>query len=225
MTRRQRCITVSAVASLAIILVACDGSPQAVSPTPAETSQRLRIFGVVIDADNTPIAGARVSVLTEERLVVDTVADAQGAYAVEIERSEYHVVSTAREGFEPSELILHPRGREMRYDVRLQRIVRINAGESVTLTVAPTGPACGDGDSIWLCRRVRVVFPAGGALQLAGPGGSSAPFFLLRLAGNWDITPRPSITVPVAAGSETIVELLLVGQAPQTVRLSTELER
>jgi len=217
-----------ATTSLAVGL-ACNSStdvrPTPVTPSPAETSQPLRIFGVVVDADGAPIEGARVSVQTEGRPIGDTVSDILGAYAVEVEGPVYHFISAEREGFEPSELIVPPFGREMRIDMRLQRIVRINAGEWVTLRVVPADPLCGDGDQSWLCRRVRVVAPVGGSLQLAVPGGSSAPLFLLRLAGNWDITPRPSITVPVAAGSETIVELLLVGQAPQTVPLSTGWER
>ena len=214
-----------ATTSLAVGL-ACNNSTDAsrtsVSPSPAETSQLFRVYGVVVDADRTPIAGARVSVQAGgQPPALDTVSDAQGAYSLELERSAFHVIAAGHEGFEPNELLLTPLGREMRFDMRLQRVVRINAGESVTLTVVPADQSCGDGDQTWLCRRVRVVAPAAGTLKLAVPGVSSSPGFLLRVADNWDITPAASIAVPVSAGSETIIELLLVGQAPQTVRFSS----
>jgi hypothetical protein len=229
MTRVSSAMAGLLVTTSLVVAIACDSSTDArrspLSPSPAaETSQPLRVFGVVVDADRAPIAGARVSVQAGgEPPALDTMSDVQGAYSLEVERAVFHVISAAHDGFEPNELLLTPFGREMRFDVRLQRIVRIKAGESVTLTVVPADPACSDGDQVWTCRRVRVVAPIGGALQFAVPTGTSAPRFLLRVADNWDITPGPSIAVPVSAGSETIVELLLVGQAPQTVRFSSGL--
>jgi len=221
----KRNLIVALTIALAVVLTGCDSSTDArrapLAPTLDETSQQLRIFGVVADAGGVPIAGARVSALPEGGPGVDTASDAQGAYAMEVERSAYFVISAEREGFEPSKTLLNPFGREMRRDVRMLRIVRINVGESVTVTVALADPGCGDGDRTWSCRRVRVAAARDGQLRLAVPAASSDPIFLLRVADNWDINPSPSIAVPVAAGSETIVELLLEGPPPQTALLNT----
>jgi len=112
-------------------------------------------------------------------------------------------------------------GSEVTRNLRLHEILRISAGESVELPIELDDPACEDFLDEWWCRRVRVVSQGAGLLRMTVSADTVDHAFVIAGPG---IGVGPNVRVPVAAGSETIVDVLLRRRPPQKATLSTSLE-
>lgn len=155
----------------AVFAGACDRQPLTmptlISSSAAVSAPRepLHVRGVVVDRDNQPVAGARVTPWTQPADAA--VSDARGAFdlvvpVAEGERSYWVTVDAP--GYETSELI---RSVEVAEGVtlRLHRVQSVIAGESLRSAIDADDTACG---YHWgfLCRRVRVTASTAGALTL-----------------------------------------------------------
>jgi len=213
-------------------LVACDQPPAAPSripnTRPAEPAPLpIRLTGLVVDGNDRPVAGARVDVSFNGRRLGETVADAAGAYAVMIDRLDSVSIDVDKEGFEPSWLFASTSSgaAEVTKNLRLHEILRITAGQSLDLSVVEGDSACPYyfGLEEWLCRRIRVASPVAGQLTVdVGPRGASS-YFTIKLPDAANDT-GPLFRVAVAAGSETILDVLLVGGFNQSTTLTTRIE-
>jgi len=216
-------------------LVACDRAP-AVGPSgvpnPRSTEParpQVRLTGLVVDANDRPVSGAQIAVWNSDgRTSVETVADTAGAYALTIEKQEMVEVDVQKDGFELSRLLVWlpgaAPGSEVTRNLRLHGILRISAGESVELSIAEDDSICYDLEG-WPCRRVRVVSPVAGQLTLEVPPESVRPYALIELPGPPYYDIRSFFRLTVAAGSETIVDVMAYGgKAPMTTTLTTRFE-
>jgi hypothetical protein len=220
-------------------LVACGKSPAAPSPPPpppANENGTLRVIGRVLDIRDATVAGAYVSGFHADG-VSDTVSDLDGAYALIVPSRQINLsVRVEKAGFEPSSvdvfLSLNASTADVNRDLRLYQIVRVNAGDSVDLPIRPDDPICASvqADFDWPCRRVRVLSAFAGRLTVVptldpstlGPG----PVVQMQLPGVPDVFPPTALNVAVGAGSETIVELLLLARGTaHTTTLHTSLSR
>ena len=230
MTRLSRTMnTMFAAALMAAGLVACDRAPAAGPsrvPNPVSPTHRpqLHLTGLVVDGNDGPVAGAQIAANDVSGRAAETVADAAGAYAVTIDKQDSVAVTVSKDGFESSLLYVWlsgaVAGSEVARNLRLHEILRIRAGDSVEVSIVEGDPSCDDLEG-WPCRRIRVVSPVAGRLTLEVPF-SPAPFFNI-------IGPPPDggsgwfLSVAVAAGSETVVDVMLVGGLAKTTTLTTRL--
>ena len=114
----------------------------------------------------------------------------------------------------------------MTRNLRLHQILRVSAGESVSLLIMERDSVCGDQSGLdeWHCRRVRVVSPVEGQLTVEVPASSAEPSFFIKLVGSSHLDFRSSFRIAAAAGSETILDVLLVGARAGTTTLTTRVE-
>lgn len=233
-------------ASLAVTLVVlaqgCDSAPPAPSrvtqPAPAQPAPPLtgliRVTGLVVEPGGSAVPGAVISWLYGGQLS-RAVASETGAYELTLDTQPPEVVrlTVEKDGFEPTVVHVAAEGRaEERRDLPLHRILRIGVGESVRLSVGPGDPLCGVGNvtdqgydpEARPCRRFRVVARSEGRLSILIRGAGAERRFRFQLAA--DPTARQSdLTVPVDAGSETIVDLVLVDSpGPFVAVLETHLD-
>ena len=215
-------------------LVGCDQPPAAPSrmlnSRPAEpTPLPIRLMGLVVDGNDRPVAGARVAVSNNGRSLGETIADAAGAYAVMIERLDSVEAYVAQEGFEPSRLFVFPLtssgAAEVTKNLRLHEILRITAGQSLGLSVVEGDSACSYtfGLEEWGCRRIRVISPVAGQLTVEVTPTGVSSYFIIKLPNAQNDT-GPYFRAAVAAGSETTLDVLLVGGFNQSTTLTTRIE-
>jgi hypothetical protein len=216
-------------------LVACDQPPSAPSrvPNPAPPEPEplsLRLAGLVVDGKDRAVPAARVAIHgSNDSTLAETVADAGGVYSVAIDsRRATGLVTVERDGFEPSRHFPFPGGEaagELKRDLRLHEILRINAGESIDVSIVEGDSSCSAISELedWTCRRIRVVSPAAGQLTVEVPSHFAQPYCRIQLSN-----PRSdyssSLRIAVAAGSETILDVLLIGGSTGTTTLTTRLE-
>jgi hypothetical protein len=215
-------------------LVACDQPPAAPSRMPINrpaepTPLPIRLTGLVVDRNDRPVAGARIAVSFNGRSLGETVADAAGAYAVMIDRRNTSELYVEKEGFEPSRLFVFPPitadAAEVTTNLRLHEILRITAGQSLGLSVVEGDSACSYtfGLEDWGCRRIRVVSPVAGQLTVEATRTGLSSYFIITLPGAQNDT-GPHFRATVAAGSETILDVLLIGGVNQSTTLTTRIE-
>ena len=213
-------------------LVACD-QPPGPSPLPmpqpaAPTGPQVRLSGLVVDGGDEPVPDARIAVESGDgRTLVETVADASGSYAFAVERRDRIVVTVQKDGFEPSRLhftLVASVAAEVTTHLRLQQIVRINAGASIRLAIGEDPSACYDAYEMdeWFCRRVRVISQSAGQLQIDSVI-TDATRIRLQLPGRVE-RATATLRLAVEAGSETTVDVLFLGQTSETT-LYTSLVR
>lgn len=216
---------VGAVAAMALMvgLAGCDSAPTAPSPPPAPTAPptgTLRVFGHVRDGADNAVGGARVIVFHLDG-ESETVSDADGAYALSLPLRQTTVsVTVEMAGFEPSRtsvfLSLNNATVDVRRDLRLHRIVRVSAGASVELSIRSDDPLCTSvrDEFDWPCRRLRVLSEFAGLLTVVhthdGATPGLGPAIQMQVPTLPHGFPTSALSVFVAAGSETIVEFLLI---------------
>jgi len=105
---------------IATSLAGCDRAPaaptRAATPEPASPRAPLRrLLGLVVAADNRPVAGAAVTVSLDGSAVAATITDGTGAYLLEFRRADPFVTARVeRDGFEVSNLALDLSGAEVK---------------------------------------------------------------------------------------------------------------
>ena len=217
---------------LATLTAGCGGQQAATAPTaiavapvsgtttaaPTRMVQPLRVTGRVLDTTNSPVSGARI---TQWDTASTALTDANGAFEMTAsvtpqDRSFW--VTVEKPGFETSELARNIE-TAANASLRLHQVRTISAGESIRDIVSADDSACG---YHWgfVCRRVRVDAPAPGTLIV--DIASDADGLGVALAGPVGF-PQPRerrISVPVAAGSEVIVDISAAWDIPAAAQFT-----
>ncbi len=166
------------------------------SATPPNT---FAFYGRVREPGAGGIAGARVS---EPLSGASTLTDSQGSFSIAGLASEHLVFE--KEGFEAGELDARP---GIFNDASLQRVIRVTAGESVTLQLAPHDMSYMVGaDRCFPCRLIRVVNPTAGTLHVILNWTGSGMALNLWAAGRRITGTYPELTtdLDVSAGEAVI---------------------
>ena len=187
------------------------------------TPLAVTLSGMVEDESGAPVAHAFVRVF-QDRALATTYTDERGAYqmAFSIRTEAPADVSVGANGYEASLRAIRVASTEPHYDARLHAIVRIDAGATVHLVVAPEDGLCyplrndaRERARSWPCRLVRVTTRETGVLTVAvvaddqrGQFGvtfavGSQPFLVFA-------TPccAPDSAALLPAGIETIVQVV-----------------
>jgi hypothetical protein len=216
---------------LPIVLAACADrgptQPTAVTPPTVGTSpappplpnnpQTFDIAGVVTDERGQPMLGAAVTMAHWVGGVVEfpsVLTDAAGGYAITVAATPFRNGFVARaqvvaDGYEEYWRSLIATGATTFTEMfRLQRVTRVTAGDSTTLSVPPDTGECRG----WVgevCPIVRLTVPKDGnvRIEVIPSDGSAAtpPVEVCCVAGN-EQYGNP-ITVPVTAGIELEVKV------------------
>ena len=210
---------------LPIVVTACDGrgptQPTAVTqPTPPSrpiNGQTFEVAGVVTDERGQPMAGAAVTMgLSSVGFPhwPSVLTDATGSYKISFTATPSVSGFVARaqvvaEGYEEYWRSLRSTGATTYIEnFRLDRIIRVAAGDSIVLTVPPDVGEC-IGWVAQVCPFVRVTLPSQGRLTIeVDPIGQSAerpPVEVCCVDGN-EVYGNP-ITVPVSADELSVNEL------------------
>jgi Carboxypeptidase regulatory-like domain len=225
--------TASSVASLtlavtaALMFLGCDSAPSA----PSEVGQSLptqpvppspgltRLTGSVVEPDGQGVPGAVVTWLYGGRPST-TVTAGTGAFELTLDTQppEGIRLTVEKDGFEPSVVHLAAEGRtDLRRDVNLHRISRVAVGSSVRLSIGPSDSFCSASasDSQYdanarPCRRIRVVSASEGRLDMWVNGADVEPRYRIQLAAKPEDGLGSYFSTPVDAGSETVVDLVLI---------------
>jgi hypothetical protein len=231
----------SLAVTLVVMVQGCDSAPPAPSevrqPTPELPAPlppgMTRVTGLVVEPGGQAVPGAVITRLYGGAPTT-TVTSATGAYELTLDAQPPEIVrlTVEKEGFEPSVLFIAPEGKgEERRDLHLHRILRIAVGESVRLSIGQSDSFCGPGATEWghdanarPCRRIRVVSLSEGRLDIWVKGADVEPQYRIQLAANPQEGRRSYFSTPVDAGSETVVDLVLMdGPGPFLAELETRL--
>ena len=208
-------------------LAACDqpAGPSQMPQPAAPTGPQVRLSGLVVDGGDEPVPGARIAVQSVDGgTLVETVADAAGAYAFAIERLDRIVVTVQKDGFEPSRVhftLVASVAAEVTAHLRLHQIVRISAGESISLATGEDSSVCYDAYEMddWTCRKVRVISPSAGQLTIE-TAIADAQRIRLQVPGRME-RGASTLRLTVGAGSETTVDVqFLLGASETTLYTS-----
>ena len=185
------------------------------SPMPGMT----RLTGVVVEPDGQAVAGAVITWLYGGRPST-AVTDGTGVYELTLDTQPPEVVrlTVEKDGFEPSVLYVAAEGKpRLRRDLNLHRIQRIAVGESVRCRSAPATPSAASlppSDSHTTPSQAvpaaRVVSSSEGRLDIWVNGDDVEPQYRIQLAANPNDGGRSYFSTPVDAGSETVVDLVLM---------------
>jgi hypothetical protein len=238
--RRSLFVTrVSLAATLVVVVAGCDSAPPAPSPVsepaPAQPAPPLagmtRVTGQVVEPGGPAVPGAVITWLYGGQ-PSRAVTGATGAYELTLDTQPPEVVklSVEKDGYEPSVLYVAADGRaEVRRDLHLHRILRVAVGGSVSLPIGPSDSFCGnDADRGYdpdakPCRRIRVGTSSEGRLDI-WIKGADVERYRIQLAADPQQGGRSYFSAPVEAGSETVLDLLLMdSNGPVVAVLETRL--
>jgi hypothetical protein len=216
-------------------------APSVVSPTsvpsltPPSPPPTIVLTGQVTDSTTaSPISGATVSINGRYR----TTTDGSGNYSLT------GLLDAGRNG-DFTFVSANNYASDYRYirgasqSVRLYRITRITAGDSMVVTIAPDDTLCVNNvqDTLglgqdYVCRSVRVVAPADGimTLEALSTQAGARPGLEVETVG---VSPCCSermgnpVSIPVTAGTEVVanVEMVYGSAASQSVVLNSSIGR
>ena len=206
--------------SLFILVQGCESGPSAPSevrqPAPAPVTPpptgMTRVTGLVVEPGGQAVPGAVITWLYGG-LPATTRTGATGEYDLTLDSQPPEIIrlTVEKDGFEPSVLYIAAEGKaEQRRDLHLHRILRIAAGDSVRLSIGPSDSFCGGDTNARPCRRIRVVSLSEGRLDIGVKGAGVDPQYRIQLAANPDEGRGSYFSTPVDAGSETVIELVLM---------------
>ena len=203
-------------------------APTGVAPTPTPPSPRPLNWTLsgIIRVDATPVAGAKVSLLTDDGGVRESlVTDASGSYrftAVEDVLFGGALVSVVRPGFF-TETRYVPLGESQTSDFELARAEFIAVGETVQRSIgsarcASTGYG-GRGGA--LCRRLVLTAPASGTLLVTLTASPEQPFDLSVLRsdgaiGAYIAAPRLPLQITTGVDVGSVYQIDVVPIDPRT---------
>jgi hypothetical protein len=217
-------------------LPATPTAPTGVAPTPPPPRPVNWTLSGIIRVDATPVAGAKVSLLTSDGGVRESlVTDGSGSYRFTAVEDVLHggaLVSVARPGFF-TETRYVPLSEGQTSDFELARAEFITVGETVQRSIgsarcASTGYGGGAGA---LCRRLVLTAPASGTLSVTVTASPEQPFDLSVLRsdgaiGAYIAAPRLplQITTGVDAGSVYQIDVVPIGGATRDFELKTQMK-
>lgn len=210
---------------LVAVVTACDRNPvapQRVRPVEqVQVSPLVHLEGLVVDGVGKPVSGATVTALSLETMfsLAKTTSDDEGAYSFSFPTpAPLHPIKVERDGFEPSRHYVDLSAENegvVRRDLRLHRIWRVRAGESVTLAIDIGDPGCDDFLDSWTCRTIRVVNPGATYVRAWVTDGRA----VLKQAGSSG-SAWSRVDVHIAGGEEVVLEVMAL-RLPLTVTLYT----
>ena len=181
---------------------------------------QVHLQGVVVDDERAPIVGATVTVRPYATVPmpapVVTATDSAGRYDVTFVGNLTATVQAERDGYERTlqyaDVVVN--AVTVTKNLRLRRVIRIMAGDSRSLVLAPDDPACGFDDE-WICRTIRVTATRAGtlALDVTADDGNLRPALGIGSIAWPTIPPYPCCprqsTQAVAGGDEVIANIML----------------
>lgn len=193
----------------------------------------FHVTGSVTDGEGLAVAAATVSLQLISGPRLATVSDAVGSYEFSFQTYRNMPgyvggVTGARVGHESDTRGLGiPSAPDVVINLRLHRIRRIAAGESVALTVLPDDPGWGD-EWEWVARRVRIAIPASGtlAVSLSSEDGVGRTGLDVFIASEYSSARccSPDVLLPVVAGQEVVALVLTeTGTGAHAFTLKTSL--
>jgi hypothetical protein len=160
-----------------VALAGCGSSAPAPVPSTVPSPVPVQLSGIATDDDGAPVSAVTVFVYPfldggSQRNPVTTVTDASGRYSITFNSKltpggDLPVpVQTEKSGYESDKHGGFPLGRSpgastFVQDLRIYRIRYVPVGQSTTIDVKRGDPECGDPDSTFSCRTVRITGPPG----------------------------------------------------------------
>ena len=178
----------------------------------------------VVDGDDQPVPGARLSFESEDR--PPAITDASGTFNMSIESRQPvgFTVMVTKPGYETSRYYVE--SHQSSWKLRLHAIRVITAGEPARLTIRSDDAQCGF--DFFTCRRVRVSSPSAGLLTVeAAAVAPPAQFAVVEPWGDPRLVP-PRQSSRVVAGSEVQYDIVMFDRSrsvSQEVIVKTRLER
>ena len=210
---------------LLALATACSESPVAPQRVwvvqPAQARPVVQVEGHIIDSVGRPVPGATVAALSLETNapLVTTTSNDEGDYSLSFPTpATLHPVKVERDGFEPSRhyVALSAESTEVvRRDLRLHKIWRVRAGDTVELTIDLDDPACDDFLDEWWCRTIRVVNPGANNVRAWVTDGRA----VIKHAG-YRGAATSRVDALIAGGDEVVLEVMAM-RVPLTVTLYT----
>ena len=189
--------------------------PPAASPSPSREWRSIALHGQITDSTTSaPISGAIVSINGRS----ETTTNSSGNYNLTGlldagDNVDYNHTWVSADNYADDYRYI----RSTSHNVRLHRIVRITAGDSTRVTVAPNDTVCvnnaRDMPNLgidYVCRSVRVVAPSAGIMTLEALSTTNGPPPLLVVENFHDGQCCPArienpSSIPVTAGREVLV--------------------
>jgi len=223
------------VVLLVTLASACSGgNSTTTSPSPFLTryapTTTILLTGQVTDGTTSaPISGATVSFTLGGRTTTDSLGNYSVTGSLE---AQYNVTYVSANNYASDYRII----RATSQNFHLHRIVRITAGDSTTVTVAPDDTLCSNNlqddafSSNHVCRSVRVVAPSDGVMTLEAvstQGGAHPPLEVETVGVSPCCSERMGnpTSIPVRAGTEVVanVEMVLGSTTSQSFTLNTSM--
>jgi hypothetical protein len=178
----------------------------AVAPQPTSVAAPVHVVGRVIDGENNPVAGAKVT--RWDSVTETTTSDLDGAFAMTMalkaqDRSFW--VTVEKPGYETSELNRNV-DTAATTSLRLHQSRSIAAGESWGSVITADDSACGYHWG-YFCRRVRVRSESSGTLTLEVVSDAVTGLGLPVGPIGFPQQLERRLLVPVTAGSETSIDV------------------
>lgn len=220
------------IVAVALLACACGSSPPAPSPAgqlpapPPALPPEAWVTGRVTEPDGRPVPEAEITAVDAwENHLGRAVSDAGGTYSLPIAiRPQGQIrLQVEAEGHEAAVHLAALQGSSRaQQDLRLHRIVQVDAGESLELTLGERDPVCRYALDDWPCRRIRVVSGHPGNLSVSLVDAALEPSIRLRSGSG---VQGSSLWLQVNGdGGATLVDVLLLSRRRTlTVGLETEL--
>jgi hypothetical protein len=211
-----------------LLAAACDSAttptppPPAPLPNPLPPANQTLATGRVTDEHGLPIARASVSSFPP---AVSTVTGGDGTYELSGAFGSAHGFGllAAAEGYEPT-LQWVPAAAEAVQNFRLRGIVRILAGEGVTVGVDANDTLYGSAEQ-YRARRVRIVPEATGTLVVEGSSSTGHPVLLSDQFFEYSPCCPARLDLAASTGREVTVSVLtFFTDVPAGFSLTTRLE-
>lgn len=188
--------------------------------------------GSVTDESGAPVTHAEIGIDQASRIAF-SVSDQLGSYALafDVMANAPVAVSIGATGYETRTREIRIRSSEATYDARLHRLIRIDAGAEIRLSVASDDDLCYSAQQVWPCRTVHVTALSAGALRVEALADDPHVNLAVRLSvapGTLVGTPalasgccaaRAELTVP--QGTEVTAEVLFLDLANVTTPASS----
>jgi len=158
--RARPLVSTLAIGAIFLATAGCDGSrPVSPTPVPVQPVRAVAVFGTVRDEAGAPLAGARVTPTGRSPVVTDH----SGRYEITTDTNGVLDIVAAADGFEPNEQLAQP--GLTAFDLTLRKVVRIPAGEAITLELGPTDSLYGF-DREYRARVIRLTAAVYGSVEV-----------------------------------------------------------
>jgi hypothetical protein len=221
-------------------------TPSTIETRPTRDSIPFDMSGVVTDVAGRPVAGAKVIVWRDYEQLATFVTESTGRYTVQFSGApgSFHAPHADPPGTEDAVAFLEVEARgfervahfilgttqQFVQDVQLQPVKRIASGETAILSIGAQDTVCAVDAWPWrgqVCGIVHVIAETNGLMTIeASPaeGQGIAPILEVYSHSDRSSGTGNPVSIPVAAGSEYIVDVALPWGMTQSLVLKTSLD-